>query len=97
MQNLGSLNILRIPLQILWEFPNISTKIKEDNFAFRRELLSWFNKYEHLVQQDIRNQLAWAINHPDYDFNSILKNVKTPNADILEFFHFLLVATNYQD
>lgn len=95
MQNLGNLNILRIPLQILWEFPNIAIKINEENTAFSREISSWFNKYEPPVQQEIRNQITWAINHPDYNFNSILKNVKTPNAEILFFFQFLDRVINY--
>jgi hypothetical protein len=45
------------------------------------------------VQQDLRQQLAWAIQHPDYDFQAILKNVKTPNEDIARYFAFLYDVT----
>lgn len=92
MENLGPLNILRIPLQILWEFPDVSGKIQQEGPAFKHELTAWFNKYEPSVQHDMRSQLEWACLHPEYDFKSILKNVKTPNEDVVRYFKFLLKA-----
>lgn len=50
--------------------------------------MAWFGKYDPTIQQDMRQQLAWAILHPNYDFQSIL-NVKTPNEDIVRYFEFL--------
>lgn len=92
MENLGPLNILRLPLQILWEFPDVSTKIREENTAFKQELIAWFRAYEPAIQDDIRKQLEWADRHTDYDFKSLLKNVKTPNEDIVQYFQFLRQA-----
>jgi hypothetical protein len=89
MENLGALNILRIPLQILWEFADVSAKIQTDGPGFRKDLIAWFNKYEPQVQQDLCQQLNWAVEHPSYDFRSMLKNIKTPNEDIVRYFTFL--------
>jgi hypothetical protein len=89
MENLGPLNILRIPLQILWEFPDISTKIQKEGNAFKYDLAAWFKEYEPSVQDNIRKQLEWACSHTDYDFKSVLKNVKTQNEDIVQYFQFL--------
>lgn len=94
MEILGASKTLRIPLQILWEFADVSAKIQADGPTFRNDLIAWFSKYEPSVQQDMRQQLDWAIEHPYYDFRSMLKNVKTPNEDIICYFEFLRSATN---
>lgn len=92
MENLGPLNILRIPLQLLWEFPDIAAKIQTESVAFKQELKAWFKQYEPSVQDTMRRQLEWASGHTDYDFKSVLKNVKTPNEDIIRYFQFLREA-----
>jgi hypothetical protein len=92
MENLGPINILRIPLQILGEFPDISAKIHIEGSAFKRDLAAWFHTYEPSIQANIYNQLEWACLHMDYDFKSILKNVKIENKDIVQYFNFLREA-----
>jgi hypothetical protein len=92
MENLGPLNILRIPLQLLQEFPDISFKIQVEGASLKHELVAWFGQYEPSVQHSIRTQLDWACLHTDYDFQSVLKNVKTQNEDIVQYFQFLRAA-----
>lgn len=89
MKDLGALNILRIPLQVLWEFPNIGTKIERESPELEEEFTRWLGRYEPGVQQHMLAQLDWAVANPTYDFQSILKNVKTPNEEILAYFSFL--------
>lgn len=89
MKDIGPLGVLRIPLHVLWEFPDITAKIQRESDALEKEFTEWFSHYSHDVQQNMVVQLDWAIAHPDYNFQSILKNVKTPNEDILTYFGFL--------
>ena len=89
MKDLGPLNILRLPLQVLWEFPDIALKIRQDSPSLAADFTAWFSSYDAAVQQQLLAQLKWAIAHPTYDFKAILKNVKTPNEDILLFFTFI--------
>lgn len=97
MENLGPLNILRIPLQLLWEFPDITVKIQTEGASFKQELVAWFKQYEPGVQDTMRRQLEWAGLHTDYDFKSVLKSVKTPNEDIIRYFQFLRDAIAEED
>lgn len=89
MKDIGPVGVLRIPLHVLWEFPDITAKIQRESDALEKEFPEWFSHYSHDVQQNMVVQLNWAIANPGYDFQSILKNVKTSNADILTYFVFL--------
>jgi hypothetical protein len=89
MKDLGALNILRLPLQVLWEFPAIALKIEQEPQTLAADFTKWFTAYTPEVQQQLMAQLDWALAHPTYDFRSILKNVKTSNQDILTYFAFL--------
>jgi hypothetical protein len=81
-------HILRLPLSVLWEFPAITLKLKQESPMLAADFTKWLAAYSPEVQQ-LLAQLEWALAHPAYDFQSILKNVRTSNADILTFFAFL--------
>jgi hypothetical protein len=89
MKDLGALNILRLPLQVLWEFPAIAPKIEQESQTLAANFTKWLAAYSPEVQRQLLAQLDWALAHPTYDFQSILKNVKTSNQDILTYFAFL--------
>lgn len=89
MKDLGPLNILRLPLQVLWEFPDIASKINNESSVLEQDFKQWLNKYPPDVQRNLITQLDWAIANPAYDFQSILKNVRTSNQDILSYFIFI--------
>jgi hypothetical protein len=89
MKDLGALNVLRLPLQVLWEFPAIVPKIEQESQTLTADFTKWFAAYSPEVQDQLLAQIDWALAHPTYDFQSILKNVKTPSQEILTYFAFL--------
>jgi hypothetical protein len=89
MKDLGPLNILRLPLYTLWEFPAIALKIEQESQTLAATFTKWLATYSPEVQDQLLAQIDWALAHPTYDFQSILKNVKTPSQEILTYFAFL--------
>lgn len=89
MKDLGPINILRIPLHTLWESPNIIARIQTEPQQLEIGFVKWFVRYDADVQESIIKQLDWALANSTYDFQSILKNVKTSNEDILKYFAFI--------
>jgi hypothetical protein len=90
MENLGELNILRIPLSNLWDVPAIRQKLEENSPEFVQWHQQWYCRYPEKARTDMLKQLLWALENPTYNFQQILKNVTTPNEDILLYFNFLV-------
>jgi hypothetical protein len=98
MKDLGPRNILRIPLQLLWEFPNMRQKIQVDALELEQEFIAWYAQYEPEVQHMLYQQISLAILDSNYDYTQVLKNVKCSNEDILFYFRFLrdVIKKNFQ-
>ena len=90
MENLGERNILRIPLAGLQFAPDIRQKITQDEALFRQHCLRLYSGYEPEEITNLLTQLRWALQHPEYNFQGILKGVKTSNEDIFFYFTFLV-------
>ncbi|UYZ64407.1 hypothetical protein [Hymenobacter weizhouensis] len=99
MKDLGPRNILRVPLQLLWELPDIRQRIEENTSEMKQDLSKWFAQYEPEVQHKLYQQLSLATADVSFDYTSVLKNVKTNNSDIIFFFNFLqdVIELYFQD
>lgn len=89
MKDLGPRNILRIPLHLLWEFPDMRQKIQSGTSELEKEFTAWYAQYEPDVQQLLYQQLSLAVVDSEYDYTQVLKNVKCSNEDIIFYFGFL--------
>lgn len=90
LNHVGPRTILRIPLYILQYCPNIRQKIAQEQATFPEHCRRLYSGYEPTVRASLLTQLQWALDHPAYDFQSLLKGVKTTNEDILFYFAFLV-------
>ena len=64
--------------------------VTQDEAAFRQHCLRLYSGYEPEEITALLTQLRWALQHPDYNFQGLLKGVKTSNEDILFYFAFLV-------
>jgi hypothetical protein len=90
MKKLGEHNILRIPSAALQFAPDIRQRIMQDEAAFRQHCLRLYSGYEPEEIMSLLTQLRWALQNADYNFQGILKHIKTTNEDILFYFAFLV-------
>ncbi|RZK14212.1 MAG: hypothetical protein EOO56_25435 [Hymenobacter sp.] len=64
MEDLQALNILRLPLHALWEFPAIALKIEQESPTLAVDFTRWLAVYPPEVQDQLLAQLDWAWRTP---------------------------------
>lgn len=75
-----NLNFLRIPMNLLYDLDNISGFAGLSSAQVERLT----QEYTTEELNGIRQALAYASQHPEYDFKSLLPDVPQSNAEIAE-------------
>lgn len=75
-----NLTFIKIPLYDLNYVSNIDEIKLDQNF-----LSQFCSEYEIEERKDIFEQLEWAVNNPDYDFNSLVTSDKFSNEEIYDY------------
>lgn len=75
-----NLTFIKIPLYKLNYVSDIDEIKLDQNF-----LSQFCNEYEIEERKSIFEQLDWAVNNPDYDFNSLVTSDRFTNKEIYSF------------
>jgi len=76
-----NINYLKIPIANLYDIDDLN-----DFKGFKKSGLECFiGGYEKSEIDGVIEALKWAVENPDYDFSSMLPNIKHSNKDIYEY------------